>query len=293
MHGWQIRPAEAHELAAAFAIYHEYEFGGGPQSALQDVPAYLSYVRETGRILVAERGGMIGGFAGLVTRGGVSFLTDLFVRPTLQSASLGRALLTAILPADGIRCTCSTTDPRALALYTRAGMQPVWPQFALYSKGRPAISASANDITIDEARLDDRNLIAWETAIGGRPRARDLAFWGVAQRGVALWFRRGGEPIGYATVRLRGGMIRHPEAMTIGPLGVRRVEDAAACTLAALEWARGRGAGICLTIPGPHPALAPLLAVGLRIEDSYIFVASDGGAFSDPRRYISSGADLF
>lgn len=293
MRGWQIRPADVHELATAFDIYREYEFGGEPQSAPQDVPAYLHHVRETGRVLVAEQGGTIGGFAGLVTRGGVSFLTDLFVRPTLQSASLGRALLTAILPAGGVRCTCSTTDPRALALYTRAEMQPVWPQFALYGEGQIAIPASVRDITISAARLDDPGLIAWEAELGGRLRAQDLDFWNTAQRGVALWFRRGGKPIGYAIMRLRDATIRHPGAITIGPLGVCRVEDTAACTLAALGWARGQGGEVCLTLPGPHPALAPLLAAGLRIEDSYIFVASDGGAFSDPRRYISSGADLF
>lgn len=99
--------------------------------------------------------------------------------------------------------------------------------------------------------------------------------------------------IGYAVARARGGNVQHADAGTIGPVGVRRTEDATACTLAALGWLRARADPLCLMIPGPHPALAMLLDAGFRIEDAYSFAASGDAPFYDPRRYISSGPDLF
>ncbi len=142
------------------------------------------------------------------------------------------------------------------------------------------------------ARADDQTLIAWEAEIGGRPRREDFAYW-AAHGAAALWFRRGGAILGYAIVRVRGGTVQHPDAGTIGPLGVLRAEDATACTLAALGWLRIRVDSLCLMVPGPHPALAALLAAGLRIEDAYSFATSGEVPFYDPRRYISSGPDLF
>ena len=223
--------------------------------------------------------------------GRVTFLTDLFVRPALQSGSIGRALLTAILPATGVRSTCSTADPRALSLYTRAGMRLWWPQLALYGAMIAPDKFVAAGIEVEVACPDDPALVAWELAIGGRPRPEDFTYW-AAHGAAALWLRRDGATIGYAIARPRGGTVQHPDAGTIGPVGVRRAEDATACTLAALGWLRARAEGVCLMIPGPHPALAPLLELGFRIEDTYSFAASGDAPFSDPRRYLSSGPDL-
>ena len=292
MAAWQIRPAAPDELAAAFAIYHDYEFRDDPAPPPLRVPDYLIHVARTGRVLVAAEAGRIVGYAGTIARGHVTFLTDLFVRPAAQSGALGRALLRVILPATGVRSTCSTADSRALSLYIRAGMRPWWPQFALHGAAILPGSLADGAVEIEVAPPDDPALTAWEAKIGGRPRAEDCAYW-AAHGASALWFRRDGATLGYAIVRARGGTVRHPDAGTIGPLGVRRAEDAAACTLAALGWLRARAKGVCLMVPGPHPALAPLLDAGLRIEDAYSFAASGDEPFYDPRRYISSGPDLF
>ena len=289
---WQIRDAARDELAAAFAIFHDYEYHDDPTLPPFVVPDFLRHVARTGRVLVAVSDAGIVGYAGAITRGDVTHLTDLFVRPAVQSGSIGRALLAAILPDTGTCCTCSTADPRALSLYVRAGMRPWWPQFALYGAAFPAGSLADGTVEIAVVRADHPALIDWEREIGGRPRAEDFAYW-AAHGAVALWFRRDGATLGYAIVRPRGGTVRHPDAATIGPLGVRRAEDAAACTLAALGWTRAQAATLCWMIPGPHPALAALLTAGFRIEDAYSFATSGDEPFYDPRRYISSGPDLF
>jgi GNAT superfamily N-acetyltransferase len=291
MADWQIRDAAPDELAAAFAIFREYEFHGGPAPSAPDVPDFFPHVARTGRILVAAAGSRIVGYAGAITRGEVTHLTDLFVRPEVQSGSIGRALLTAILPNNGVRCTCSTADPRALSLYIRAGMRPWWPQFALYGAELPADALVDGTVEIEVARVDHPALLDWEWELGGRPRPEDFAYW-AAHDATALWFRRDGAILGYAIVRTQGGTVRHPADATIGPLGVRRAEDAAACTMAALGWVRTQAANLCLMLPGPHPALAPLLRAGFRIEDVYSFAVSGDVPFCDPRRYISSGPDL-
>lgn len=292
MTGWQIRDAAPDELAAAFAIYHDYEFHADPAPPPFQVPDYLPHVARTGRVLVAEERGRIIGYAGAIARGEIAFLTDLFVRPTAPAGAIGRALLGAILPATGRRCTCSTADPRAISLYVRAGMRLWWPQFALYGAAIAEGSLVGAAVEVEVARADHPALVDWERESGGRPRPEDFAFW-AARGAMALWFRRGGEILGYAIVRPQGGTVRHPQAATIGPVGVRRTADATACTLAALGWTRARATALCLMVPGPHPALATLLAAGFRIEDAYSFATSGDEPFCDPRRYIGSGPDLF
>lgn len=293
MAGWRIRDAVPDELAAVFDVFYEHAFHDQRDPPPARIPEYLGHVARTGRIVVADDAGRISGFAGLITRGEVSFLTDLFVRPSAQSASIGRALLGAILPAEGVRCTCSTADPRALSLYIRAGMRPWWPQFWLRGAAMPPERFAPLDIETVVGPPDDPALVAWEHELGGRPRTEDFAFWATEQQGVPLWFRRGGATIGYAIVRLGCGTLRIPDAATVGPVGARRATDAASCVLAALAWADARTNTLYLTVPGPHPALAPLLGLGFWIDEAYSFVSSGDAPCYDPQHYISSGADLF
>lgn len=290
--GWRIRPAEAGDLEGAFDISYENAFGDDPNPPPRVMPTYPAHVLATGRMLVAEQEGRLLGFAGLITRGEVSFLTDLFVRPAEQSGAIGKSLLRQILPSGGIHCTMSSADPRALALYIRAGMRPQWPQFELRASSPALETPPHSDVDTIEAQPDEPELVAWEAEIGGRQRPEDLAFWVRDQGAVPLWFRRRGVIIGYAYVRLGAGTLRDPDAATIGPLGVRRVEDAAACTLAAVRWARQRAKVLRLAVPGPHPSLAPLIELGLRIVDLDTFVSSAEKPFFDPQRYIGSGGDL-
>ncbi len=111
---------------------------------------------------------------------------------------------------------------------------------------------------------------------------------------VALWFRREGRTAGYGYVQMRSEeSIWYPDAATIGPIGARTIEDARMCALAAVAWASERASVLRIGVPGPHPALAPLLEAGFRITDTDIFVCRGSGMFVDPRRYIPSGGTLF
>jgi len=87
--------------------------------------------------------------------------------------------------------------------------------------------------------------------------------------------------------------IWYPDAITIGPVGARTIDGGRLCVLAGVAWARDRAAVLRIGVPGPHPALAPLLESGFRITDVDIFVCRSAGMFVDPRRYIPSGGALF
>jgi hypothetical protein len=295
-----IRQAQESDLAAVYDVWYRTDVASEDPADPPErgpVPAYLRHVLETGKLLVAERNGIIVGFAGAVTRGRVSFLTDLFVDPLHQSGSLGRTLLQAALP-DGdslIHCTLSSSDPRALALYVRAGMVPAWPYFGLRLDMRtstPKVEAPRNVEVSEAPDSDEAELIRVDTERSGRSRPQEHTFWIQQEQAVALWFRRDGVPIGYGYVRLGAGTVWHPEACAIGPVGAAGAEEAAACVLAAVAWAAKRAPVIRIGVPGPHGSLALLLEQGFQIAYVDTFVSSAAASFFDPRNYIPSGGDL-
>jgi GNAT superfamily N-acetyltransferase len=289
-----VRPATPDDLETLWEIrYADEILDDSHPPAPGPVPPYLPHVLATGDLLIAEQAGQALGFAGLIRRGSTAFLTDLFVHPHRQSGAVGRTLLRQILPTDGSTLlTLSSTDPRALALYTRAGMQPRWPNVLLEAESATIGNLPTTGIEVVAADPDDPLLVRWDAEASGRPRPEDVAFWRREEAGEPLWLRRDGELVGYAIVRFDAGRLWHPEAVTIGPIGARRVDDAAACVLAIVDWARSRGSFFEIAVPGPHPALAPLLESRFRIAYVETCCAADGGLI-DPTRYVGSGGDLF
>lgn len=295
-----IRPAREDDLQEAYEVWYRTETAGAADDGQLPAPGqpapYLGHVLRTGALVVAEEDGALRGFAGAITRGSVLFLTDLFVDPTYQSGGLGRALLQAVAPASDLtRCTVSSSDPRALALYIRAGMRPQWPCFAL------RLGATTHDWsrltftdapTVTETMLDDPDLLAWDTRIGGRPRATDLAFWREEQGGVALRFARDGQRVGYAVVRLNAGT-QSDAVCAVGPVGAATPDDATACALAAVAWATQHASVVTIEVPGPHASLPILLDHGCHILYADTFVSTASAPFFDARCYIPSGGDLF
>ncbi len=289
-----IRPATEYDLSGIFDIFYQNEMRGVANPPPRGAPPpWLAHTLATGVLMVAERAGKLHGFAGVTTRSGIAFLTDLFVRPDVQSGGIGRALLRAILPGDALAtCTLASSDPRALALYIRAGMLPQWPNYWLLGDST-SLRLAASDIEIVEASPDDGELLRWDREIAGRDRPQDYRFWVREQGGVPLWFRRGATTIGYGYARHNASIICHPQALTLGPLGARTPGDALACTLAAVRWGQERASLLRLALPGPHPALRSLLEAGMRITDFDTFVSTAQEPIFDPQCYLSTGGETF
>ncbi len=292
-----VRAASERDLAAMYAVYYLNEVGAVeniPPLSPQNVPAVLRHVFETGTMSVAEQDGRVLAFAGAITRGPVTFLTDLFVHPQTQSGGLGKILLQQVL-AQGpslIRCTMSSTDPRAQALYTREGMQPLFPHFNLQWRGQVHTEPEplATDLEVVEGEAGDPAFVQWDAQVGGRARPVDHAFWLEQQHAVPLWFRRQGVTLGYGYVRQVAATLLTPRTWVVGPVGVSAPAYATECVLAAIRWAEPRAERLRIDVPGPHPCLAPLLERGFQII--YVETFHSTASFFDARCYIPSGSDL-
>lgn len=291
-----FRAARESDLASMYAVYYLNEVSEAEGVAAlpsQAVPATLRHVFESGTMYVAEQDGDILAFAGSITRGPITFLTDLFVRPKTQSGGLGKTLLQHVLPSEQpIHCTMSSTDPRAQALYIRFGMQPAFPHFNLQWQKRAHEEPSPADLEVVEGQTGDPALVEWDAQISGRTRPVDHTFWIRQQQSVPLWFRKRGVTVGYGYVRLMAATPLSPQTWVVGPVGVSAAEHATACVLAATRWAQQRAETVRIDVPGPHPCLALLLESGFSIVYVETFHSSATTPFFDPRCYIPSGSDL-
>ena len=247
-----------------------------------DTPALYRYGIQHGRTVVAEEHGRPAGFAVGYVRDGTWFLGEFFVHPEAQSAGIGQALLSEIMPS-GLPCaTMTTADPRAQALYARSGMTPRWPSFNLRAE-TAAMRLPAPAAGVWEVAGGSRELHAWDTSICGRWRPEDLRFLRDDWNGALLWIGVDGRKVGYAGVARRGA-----GRVTVGPIGVRDSDDGEAAALAAIGWAAEQPGidKITLDVAAPHNALRPLLECGFRIMDTNLFCATDPARFGDPARYV-------
>jgi hypothetical protein len=297
MPDFSIRTAMPDDLPAIHRVWYATETVGEANPApLPEPHPWLRHVLRTGTLLVAERGEAVIGFAGIIARGDLVFLTDLFVVPQTQSYGAGGALLDAILPHDGrVLATIGSSDPRALALYIRAGMAPEWPDFQIHvdrERWRTA-SVEIGGVRMIEATPMDADLLRWDAEIGGRARPEEQRYWLEACAGTAFWFQRGGKRIGYGYVRLAPETALQPaDTAVVGPVGVREAKDGAACVIAAAAWALERAPVARLLVPGPHPALRPLLNAGGMIEYVETFLCSAAPCV-DATRYLPSDGAFF
>ena len=290
-----FRPAREDDLSAIYEVFYQNEILDNPEPPpASNTPPYLLHVLQTGMLHVAEQDGKILAYAGAITRGTTTFLTDLFVRPDQQSGQLGKTLLHSVLPQNNlVHFTVSSSDYRALALYIRAGMRPQWPVFALRLKKPGCEWPVQSDIESIEAAPGDPALIRLDEQISGRLRPADHLYWIREEQAVPLWFRRQGQVVGYGYIRLDAGTIWYPHACSIGPVGATSPEVAANCVMAAIHWAIQQAEVIYLEVPGPHPCLATLLERGFHISYVDTFVSTSMKPFFDAQRYIPSGGDLF
>jgi GNAT superfamily N-acetyltransferase len=290
-----IRRAIDAELATIYDIWYAAEVGDDPVPPPHGSPMLLGHELATADVYVAEIDGQIVGFAATVMRGAVAFLSECFVRAEYQSRGVGRALVRRLLPNDRrIRCTLSSRDPRALALYIRSGMRPQWPNFCLRAAAARLGALPGPPIDVTGARVGDPALVEWDAAIGGRRRPQDHAYWVDQVSAIPLWFKSDATPIGYGYVQLHTPEdLWNPDALTLGPIGARTPADALACVAAAVVWASSRAATLRITVPGSHPALAPLLDAGFQITYVEMFMSSAAQPFMDAACYIPASSTLF
>jgi len=274
-----IRPATPADLDPVRALAAAY----GNLRHWPDRPDYLDHELATGRMLLAEDEAGLAGFAAVLERDGVTHLADLVVRSDRLGQGVGRALLAAILPARGERTTFASADPRALPLYARAGMRPVTP--LLYLRGDRASAARLPDPGTAAGSAGPGAVADLDRVAAGRRRGADHAFLATAGAS-ALLVGDGDRTLGYGWVRVPAGAGPGLEAF-LGPLGAGTEDDARRVVIAAVRYAAARAQTVHVPLLGPHPALAPLLAAGFRIEDTDTFMTSRVNLL-DPRRYTPS-----
>lgn len=270
-----IRQATAADLAGIRAVLAAHG-NDGPVVIADIVGPYVSHLIDRGRAQVAVAGGAIVGFGAAIDTGRAVHLADLFVEPARLGQGIGKALLGAVLDGAGQRTTFASEDPRALPLYVRAGMQPLWA--SLYVQGPsgdlPRIAALRTEpaTPIELAALE----LAWT----GIDRSVDHAYWGRMAGSDAFVVREDDAVAAFGYGRLRqAAPIRVLDRLLIHPAA-----DPVATLLTAVRRAGQDGpALVCLL--GPHPALRPLLEAGFRVVDRDQFLASDPDLV-DPARLV-------
>jgi GNAT superfamily N-acetyltransferase len=249
----------------------------GPTRVHDIVGPYIGHLISTARALVVPDGEGLAAFGATVATGRGRHLTDLFVRKDRLGHGLGRPLLDAVFDGEWPRTTFASDDPRAMPLYVRAGMIPLWP--CLYLLGS-VTSLPRLDAALEVESADPSWIDALEQEWNGRRRSTDHAFWGRQADADPFVVLDAGEIIaaGYGRARQIGPeraldrLLVRADHEPIGPIfaAVRRV---------------ARDGTVLACLPGPNPAVRPLLEAGFRIQDRDTYMASEPDLV-DPARFI-------
>jgi GNAT superfamily N-acetyltransferase len=278
----RVRDAHAGDLARIAAI--AAATGQDEEWAGTD-PNYVQHLMRHGWVVVAEQHRQVAGFGASQQVGigqtAVTMLCDLFVDPAMHGSGLGRALLTSLWRDAPRRMTFSSLHAHAVPLYTAFGLDAWWP--LLYLRGTTrALRQPAGWATA--ATSPDR-AAALERDWTGLDRTADHRAWAARPNGRSVLASRDGTVLAAGTVAGAdefgiAHLVLHPDADDAA------AADAVVAVLAGLAGTRPV-ARACL--PGPHPAVRPLLAAGWRIEDFDLYMASEPGLL-DPRRAVPSAA---
>jgi GNAT superfamily N-acetyltransferase len=272
----EIRLATIDDLAAIRSILALHN-NDGPVVVADIVGPYMRYLISRGRTYVALVDDAIVGFGSGLDTGRSIHLADLFVHPDHLGRGIGRPILAAARRPAGPRTTFASEDPRALPIYVRAGMTPLWP--SLYLQGAvTALPDAPGSLTAHASDADE--LIAIERKWTGRDRADDHRYWAAMPGADTFTIRDGAEVVAIGHARSR----QLVETRVLDRLVIHPDADPVATTLVALARAGGRGE-VMACLLGPHPALRPLLDAGFHVVDRDQFMASDS-TLVDPERLI-------
>jgi GNAT superfamily N-acetyltransferase len=259
-----VRPATADDVAAINAVSRAV---GQPLTDSGAEPAYVHHVLRTGTAVVAvERDGQVIGWAARRDADGVSMLTDLFVDPAHHGEGAGRRLLDALWsrPDGSPRATFSSQNLGALALYARAGLAPGWP--LLYLTGPRHRYAG-----LDAVRVPAEASADVERRLTGADRLADHRYWTREPDSSGIVVRLHGEPIAAGAA---GPDVLHHFVC---------VEHAAEALRAAVAVVAADQ--VTVRLPGPHPAVAELLAEDFRIVGFDVSMTTPGLTLSSDAAY--------
>jgi GNAT superfamily N-acetyltransferase len=251
----------------------------GPIVVADVVGPYLRHLIARGGARVAVDGDAVVGFGATIDTGRSVHLADLFVRPDRVGQGIGRPLLDAAFGDATERTTFASDDPRALPIYVRAGMRPLWA--SLYVEGpSDRIPPPPAMLRLEPASADV--CAAIERSWTSHDRSTDWRFWATQSETDVFTVSDGDEVVAIGSARVRqASPVRVLDRLVVHP--DERVDPLPA-TLAAIARA-GRGGLVLACVQGPSPVLRPLLDLGFRIADRDQFMASEPGLV-DPARLI-------
>jgi GNAT superfamily N-acetyltransferase len=233
------------------------------------VDAYLRYLVEHGTAAVADLDGVVIGFGVTIFNGRTTHLADLFVAAEHQGQGHGGRLVAAVFGDRRPRTTFSSEDPRAMPVYIRAGMSPLWPN--LYVSGDPAALATPEGIAVERASVEEVARLDGEWGAVDRSTAVD--FWRTLPDVRPYIVSRAGRPVAVFLGRRRfNGFGRVIDRARVAP-----GEHPTLPLLAAVRQAAEGDRLITVAVPGPSPLLPVLLGAGFRIRDRDTFMASEPG----------------
>ena len=246
---------------------------------------HLRHLRESGRMVMAVRDdGAPMGFGGVVERSGVTRLADLFIDPDCQGQGVGKALLREVLGDATVMMTSASADQRALPLYVRAGMQPLWPYH--FMLGDPRRVHAPSSVAVGAADSDE--LVEIDRAATGFDRATDHEYFEVGCRAQPLRIVSDGRAIGFAY--LEPPQPWAPNRWILLTLAVVPGYDSGDALRAALAYAGTQGADLLFTaVPGPNPVLGSLLDSGFIIAEQDMFMATSRDLVDPLRHHYHPG----
>jgi ribosomal protein S18 acetylase RimI-like enzyme len=318
--GHRIRPATEADLPTCAAIWREslnHYLGRLAQPVIPDdlAPILRLYGHlhstDPATFVVAEAAARqhagdsptVDGFAVVVRRDSLRYLSMLFVRPAAQARGLGRALLGAAgmdEPADAgtaRRATATdTVQPISNGLYASLGMVPRIPLLRLvglptrdrsFGELPAGVEAIAFDEVGDSPDGLGRSALAAELDVldldaAGFSRQADHAFHLLEGR-IGFLFRDGdGRAIAYGY---------SSEAGRVGPVAVRDATLLGPVVGHLVHAVRPRGA-FGLWVPGTAgEAIVPLLRAGFRFDGFPVLLCWDR-PFADFSRYLPMSPGL-
>jgi len=293
--GIQVRPATRDDFESIDRIAGA---NGEPTTAPRwPGYLYLDHLLAEATLLVAERDGAIIGYAGAAVVGGprpAAHVTDLFVDPEAYGQGAGGRLLRGLFEAVDVAdwTTSSSADPRALTLYARSGMQPVWPILYLEAPLTLPVPDTAAEWWPGRAKSGEvgpRDTSALELTWSGRDFAAHYRHWASRPGGVAFRVEVDGRAVAVGAVRDgRMGPGRVLDHLAIAPDADPRLALVTALRSTPVRTPSPQpdpAARLRFTLGGPHPAVALLLALGCRITDHDTFCTT-APELVDPARVV-------